>query len=228
MNNELSGDSMMVDGELYTKPEKAGCAAKKVVDAWEHNNQQTRMQERDKENKGKTRAWKSLEETSKRKQNQKVKELIKDEKLDWEIIDVLLEKKNRERITNIPLSMFKKKDVLYWCHSTTGDYIAKSGYQVQTNLKKEPRRDTEGGENSKSGFTHSKQDDQSERRESTKKLYDSVTEQSDNSSVTQDDPTPSTLLWLYNPLHPSGWKKGYFQFIYIVGPRTLKGGEQEL
>ncbi|KAL3500182.1 hypothetical protein ACH5RR_039275 [Cinchona calisaya] len=40
------------------------------------------------------------------------------------------------------------------------------------------------------------QDDQSERRESGKNLSDSVTEQSDDSSVTQDDPTPSTLLSL--------------------------------
>ena len=46
------------------------------------------------------------------------------------------------------------------------------------------------------------QDDQSEsagekKRESAKNLSDSVTEQSDDSSVTQDDPTPSTLLSLY-------------------------------
>ncbi|KAL6514396.1 hypothetical protein OROMI_034291 [Orobanche minor] len=32
-----------------------------------------------------------------------------------------------------------------------------------------------------------------EKRESGKNLSDSVTEQSDDSSVTQDDPTPSTL-----------------------------------
>ncbi|KAL0298208.1 UNVERIFIED_CONTAM: Ribosomal protein S14, mitochondrial [Sesamum calycinum] len=47
-----------------------------------------------------------------------------------------------------------------------------------------------------------RQDDQSEsagekKRESAKNLSDSVTEQSDDSSVTQDDPTPSTLLSLY-------------------------------
>jgi len=48
------------------------------------------------------------------------------------------------------------------------------------------------------------QDDQSEsagekKREIGKNLSDSVTEQSDDSSVTQDDPTPSTLLSLYTP-----------------------------
>ncbi|KAK4438143.1 40S ribosomal protein S23-1 [Sesamum alatum] len=48
------------------------------------------------------------------------------------------------------------------------------------------------------------QNDQSEsagekKRESAKNLSDSVTEQSDDSSVTQDDPTPSTLLSLYTP-----------------------------
>ncbi|KAL0316956.1 UNVERIFIED_CONTAM: 60S ribosomal protein L5, mitochondrial [Sesamum calycinum] len=50
--------------------------------------------------------------------------------------------------------------------------------------------------------TKKRQDDQSEsagekKRESAKNLSDSVTEQSDDSSVTQDDPTPSTLLSLY-------------------------------
>nr|YP_009382568.1 hypothetical protein AEK19_MT2138 [Utricularia reniformis]ART32288.1 hypothetical protein AEK19_MT2138 [Utricularia reniformis] len=38
-----------------------------------------------------------------------------------------------------------------------------------------------------------------EKRESGQNLSDSVTEQSDDSSVTQDDPTPSTLLSLYPP-----------------------------
>jgi hypothetical protein len=54
-----------------------------------------------------------------------------------------------------------------------------------------------------------------ERRESGKNLSDSVTEQSDDSSVTQDDPTPSTLLSLYTPSILRRWKKGYSKFIYI-------------
>ncbi|KAK4412100.1 60S ribosomal protein L5, mitochondrial [Sesamum alatum] len=56
--------------------------------------------------------------------------------------------------------------------------------------------------------TKKRQDDQSEsagekKRESAKNLSDSVTEQSDDSSVTQDDPTPSTLLSLYTPSEAS-------------------------
>jgi len=45
-----------------------------------------------------------------------------------------------------------------------------------------------------------------ERRESGKNLSDSVTEQSDDSSVTQDDPF---LLSLYTPSILRRWKKGY-------------------
>lgn len=42
------------------------------------------------------------------------------------------------------------------------------------------------------------------RRESGKNPSDSVTEQSSDSSVTQDDPTPSTLAsFAVYPLHPS-------------------------
>jgi hypothetical protein len=62
------------------------------------------------------------------------------------------------------------------------------------------------------------QDDQSEsagekKRESGKNLSDPVTEQSDDSSVTQDDPTPSTLLSLY---------------LYIVGPQKKGGGARAI
>ena len=40
-----------------------------------------------------------------------------------------------------------------------------------------------------------------ERRESGKNLFDSVTEQSDNSLVTQDE--PSDVSFAVYPLHPS-------------------------
>jgi hypothetical protein len=61
-----------------------------------------------------------------------------------------------------------------------------------------------------------------EGRKSGKSLSDSVTEQSDDSSVIQDNPTPSMLLSLYIPSILRRWKKGYSKFIY--GPRTQKGG----
>jgi hypothetical protein len=50
-----------------------------------------------------------------------------------------------------------------------------------------------------------------ERRESGKNLSDSVTEQSDDSSVTQDDPLDASFA-VY-PLHPSEVEEGY---IYII------------
>ena len=51
-----------------------------------------------------------------------------------------------------------------------------------------------------------------ERRESGKNLSYSVTEKSDDSSVTQGDPTPSTLFSLYTPSILRRWKKGYSHF----------------
>lgn len=50
-----------------------------------------------------------------------------------------------------------------------------------------------------------------ERRESGKNLSDSVTEQSDDSSVTQDDPFDASFA-VY-PLHPSEVEERY---IYIL------------
>ncbi|KAL0310402.1 UNVERIFIED_CONTAM: Ribosomal protein S14, mitochondrial [Sesamum calycinum] len=63
--------------------------------------------------------------------------------------------------------------------------------------------------------TKKRQDDQSEsagekKRESAKNLSDSVTEQSDDSSVTQDDPTPSTLLSLYTTSEVEERKNFYY------------------
>ncbi|KAL0285646.1 UNVERIFIED_CONTAM: Cytochrome c oxidase subunit [Sesamum calycinum] len=74
-----------------------------------------------------------------------------------------------------------------------------------------------------------KQDDQSEsagekKRESAKNLSDSVTEQSDDSSVTQDDPTPSTLLSLYTTSEVEERKNFY---LYIVGPQNAKSSPLE-
>jgi len=75
-----------------------------------------------------------------------------------------------------------------------------------------------------------------ERRESGKNLSSSVTEQSDDSSVTQDDPFGASFA-VY-PLHPSKIKErvlyiySYYIsliYIYIVGPQNAKKvGEQEL
>lgn len=56
-----------------------------------------------------------------------------------------------------------------------------------------------------------------ERRESGKNLSDSVTEQSDDSSVTQDDPFDASFA-VY-PLHPS--EEGYYKN-FLVGPQNAK------
>lgn len=70
-----------------------------------------------------------------------------------------------------------------------------------------------------------------ERRESGKNLSDSVTERSDDPSVTQDDPFDASFA-VY-PLHPSKVKERvlyilYIYIIYIVGPQNAqKVGEQE-
>ena len=58
-----------------------------------------------------------------------------------------------------------------------------------------------------------------ERRESGKNLSYSVTEKSDDSSVTQGDPTPSTLFSLYTPSILRRWKKGYSNY---YGPQNAK------
>lgn len=67
------------------------------------------------------------------------------------------------------------------------------------------------------------QDDQSERRESGKNLSDSVTEQSDDSSATQDEPFDA--YFAVYALHPSEVEKRElyrFIYIYIVGPQNAK------
>ena len=65
-----------------------------------------------------------------------------------------------------------------------------------------------------------------ERRESGKNLSDSVTEQSDDSSVTQDDPFDASFA-VY-PLHPSEVEERLLYF-YILGPQNAKKvGKQEL
>lgn len=66
-----------------------------------------------------------------------------------------------------------------------------------------------------------------ERRESGKNLSDSVTEQSDDSSVTQDDPFDASFA-VY-PLHPSEVEERYIYSLIVVGPQNAKKvGEQEL
>jgi hypothetical protein len=57
-----------------------------------------------------------------------------------------------------------------------------------------------------------------ERRESGKNLSDSVTEKSDDSSVTQGDPTPSTLFSLYTPSILRRWNIGYYKLIHSRPP----------
>jgi len=65
-----------------------------------------------------------------------------------------------------------------------------------------------------------------ERRESGKNLSDSVTEQSDDSSVTQDDSFDASFA-VY-PLHPSEVEERVLT-ILLVGPQNAKKvGEQEL
>ncbi|GMH20805.1 hypothetical protein Nepgr_022647 [Nepenthes gracilis] len=70
-----------------------------------------------------------------------------------------------------------------------------------------------------------------ERRESGKNLSDSVTEQSDDSSVTQDDSFDASFA-VYS-LHPSEVEEraliDYYIYLYIVGPQNAKRvREQEL
>lgn len=53
-----------------------------------------------------------------------------------------------------------------------------------------------------------------ERRESGKTLSDSVTERSDDSSVTQDDPLGASFAAY--PLHPSKVKERVLDIIYVI------------
>ena len=65
-----------------------------------------------------------------------------------------------------------------------------------------------------------------ERRESGKNLSSSVTEQSDDSSVTQDD--PFDVSFAVYPLHPSEVEKRVLTILLVGSQNAKKVGEQEL
>ncbi|XP_027158016.1 uncharacterized protein LOC113759637 [Coffea eugenioides] len=78
----------------------------------------------------------------------RVSDLIQEDKWNKELIVQVFEDQEGKEILRIPLSVFERKDTVYWIKSSTGEFTVKSGYRLAKSLRGKGDHGRRGAESS--------------------------------------------------------------------------------